>query len=84
MFCNGSEPTADVPCELGALAVDPDGGPRGGALNLTDEVIACPPSQCLTSKGCTEKVRRGIHVWAIWSDLRSGMGAQGGISHNWG
>lgn len=65
MVCNGSEPTADVPCELGALAMDPDGGPRGGALNLTDDVIACPPSQCLTSKGCTEKVCRSTVAWAV-------------------
>ncbi|KAG2430825.1 hypothetical protein HXX76_009800 [Chlamydomonas incerta] len=35
-FCNGSEPSADAPCEPGALAFDPDGLP--GSTNLTSTV----------------------------------------------
>ncbi len=71
-YCNGSEPTADEPCELGALAYDPDGSAgaelfnsagatwRSAATprNLTDHIIACPPAQCLSPAGCTTEVRQ--------------------------
>eukprot|EP00775_Hariotina_reticulata_P011535 gene11535-11678_t len=55
---SGSTPTAEAPCEPGANATDPDGaaGPDSSAvrspLDLTSEVVVCPPSQCLT-KGCS-------------------------------
>lgn len=62
---DGVAPTADSPCEPGATAVDPDGaaGDSAGSassttttaaasLNKTDEVVVCPPAQCL-SKGCS-------------------------------
>ncbi|PNW72097.1 hypothetical protein CHLRE_16g682550v5 [Chlamydomonas reinhardtii] len=52
VFCNGAEPSADVPCEPGALAFDPDGLP--GSSNLTGTVVACPPTACLTTRGCSQ------------------------------
>ncbi|PNH08675.1 hypothetical protein TSOC_004770, partial [Tetrabaena socialis] len=51
VLCNGTVPTLDSPCELGATALDPDGQP--GAQNLTGAIIACPPTACISAKGCT-------------------------------
>ncbi|GLC42759.1 hypothetical protein PLESTM_001376700 [Pleodorina starrii] len=55
-YCNGSESRPDSLCEPGALAFDPDGGPKGQALNLTDSIIACPPFVCLRKGGCAENI----------------------------
>jgi hypothetical protein len=56
---SGTSPTAETPCEPGAIATDPDGAAASdsdssvrGPLDLTSEVVVCPPSQCL-SKGCS-------------------------------
>ncbi|PNH08676.1 hypothetical protein TSOC_004773, partial [Tetrabaena socialis] len=51
VLCNGTMPTPDSPCELGATALDPDGQP--GAQNLTGAIIACPPTACISATGCT-------------------------------
>lgn len=52
----GKSPTADAPCEPGAIAIDPDGADArsagGAAVNLTDSVVVCPPDSCLTL-GCS-------------------------------
>lgn len=54
----GVLPTDASPCELGAMAVDPDGvasdqgGNGSSALNLTTQVVVCPPDTCL-SRGCS-------------------------------
>ncbi len=53
----GISPTPDVPCEPGANATDPDGGVGGTALDLTANVVVCPPSDCLL-KGCSPDVLR--------------------------
>ncbi|KAG2451339.1 hypothetical protein HYH02_003943 [Chlamydomonas schloesseri] len=53
VFCNGAEPSTDAPCEPGALAFDPDGLP--GSTNLTGTVVACPPTSCLTARGCSQE-----------------------------
>ncbi|GIL59280.1 hypothetical protein Vafri_14181 [Volvox africanus] len=55
-YCNGSEPTPDAPCELGALASDPDGGADGKGVNLTMDVVVCPPLVCLSMRGCSIEV----------------------------
>ena len=55
VYCNGTDPTADQPCELGATAYDTDGEP--GAQNLTSAILACPPTDCLSAKGCSSTVR---------------------------
>jgi hypothetical protein len=56
---SGTLPIAEAPCEPGAIATDPDGAAASdsdssvrGPLDLTSEVVVCPPSQCL-SKGCS-------------------------------
>lgn len=55
---DGVPPTADVPCEPGVVAVDPDGlAPSDGAngstvLNLNSKVVVCPPAKCISS-GCS-------------------------------
>lgn len=52
----GARATAEAPCEPGATAVDPDGmvqAPAGNnSLDLTSQVVVCPPIKCLTS-GCS-------------------------------
>lgn len=54
----GVLPTADVPCEPGVTAVDPDGllaadAVNGStAVNLTNNVVVCPPAKCVSS-GCS-------------------------------
>jgi hypothetical protein len=51
-------PTAAAPCEPGAEALDPDGvtadqGVNGSTvLNLTAQVVVCPPAACKT-QGCS-------------------------------
>jgi hypothetical protein len=54
----GTAPLKDAPCEPGAWAMDPDGGEGGTALNLTDQVVACPPAECLTQQGCSSSTLR--------------------------
>ncbi len=53
----GISPTADVPCEPGATAFDPDGSSSSRALNLTSQIVVCPPTDCLR-KGCSPDVLR--------------------------
>jgi hypothetical protein len=60
----GAAPSRDDPCELGAVAVDPDGGEGGGPLNLTDQVVACPPVECLT-QGCPSSTLRAYRFSVI-------------------
>jgi zinc transporter 1/2/3 len=75
---DGVAPTADSPCEPGAIAVDPDGvsaasyedavggdvsSSTSSGANKTDEVVVCPPEQCLT-RGCSPvELRR--HFFAV-------------------
>eukprot|EP00879_Flechtneria_rotunda_P033240 GHRR01036794.1.p1 GENE.GHRR01036794.1~~GHRR01036794.1.p1 ORF type:complete len:1082 (+),score=385.26 GHRR01036794.1:389-3247(+) len=53
----GVAPTADAPCEPGATATDPDGNvtaadgsttAMSGPLDLTSQVVVCPPAECLS------------------------------------
>lgn len=53
----GTLPSADVPCEPGAAASDPDGGgANGAAANLTARVVVCPPPECTSGAGCAPAV----------------------------
>ncbi|GLC58893.1 hypothetical protein PLESTB_001414500 [Pleodorina starrii] len=61
-YCNGSDPSHDAPCELGALAIDPDGGPGFQVTNLTGSIIACPPTACLGKGGCPLKIMRSYRL----------------------
>lgn len=64
----GAQFTADAPCEPGATAWDPDGsaaatgasftGDGSTSLDLTSNVMVCPPAKCL-SRGCSPtEIRR--------------------------
>jgi hypothetical protein len=53
----GIRPTAEAMCEAGATAFDPDGGPDMAGLNLTEQVVVCPPADCLT-QGCSANTLR--------------------------
>ena len=58
--------TADKPCELGATAVDPDGGVQSTvpvALDITKQVVVCPPMDCL-KYGCSAKELRS-HLFSV-------------------
>jgi hypothetical protein len=69
-------PTTDVPCELGASALDPDGGPKGkGEVDLTGELVVCPPAACLTVGCSPEELKR--HRFAVKVGPRLGWGRQG-------
>jgi len=71
----GVSPTAEAPCEPGAIASDPDGDMNHSPLNLTPQVVVCPPAECL-SKGCSPSVLQsnffdvkglagcGVDTWA--------------------
>lgn len=53
---NGVTPSAESPCEPGAVASDPDGNAGGSTQdsvkNLSKEVVVCPPKSCLAT-GCS-------------------------------
>jgi hypothetical protein len=52
-------PAADAPCDLGAAAADPDGGPKAkDEVDLTGEVVVCPPAACLASGCSPEELKR--------------------------
>jgi hypothetical protein len=53
----GIRPTAEAVCEAGATAFDPDGGPDMAGMNLTEQVVVCPPADCLT-QGCSANTLR--------------------------
>jgi hypothetical protein len=60
----GVVPSRDAPCELGAVAMDPDGGKGGAPLNLTDQVVVCPPDECL-KQGCSSSTLRAYRFSVI-------------------
>jgi hypothetical protein len=56
----GTVPSMDAPCEPGAVALDPDGGEGGTPRNVTDQIVVCPPAECLT-QGCASSTLRAYY-----------------------
>ena len=56
-----SKPTVDEPCEPGASAFDPDGGGDGKGLDISDDVVVCPPPACVQGGGCSPGELRRHH-----------------------
>lgn len=68
----GQQPTRQLPCELGATALD------SGGANLTAAVLACPPASCLGSTRCPQALfsSRGLASCSIDTSQAVGTAIQ--------
>lgn len=77
--CQGNQTSsAQAPCEPGATASDPDGGANGGALDITGQVVVCPPDACLAGLCSSQDLRK--HYFSV-KVRRSRLGPEARAVH---